>query len=61
MVVVEFSEYKGNKLIVLKKDSEDKFPFSFGLNKAKKILEAIKEIQDFVDLNDKPKVETEEQ
>ena len=59
MVVVEFSEYKGNKLIVLKKDAEDKFPFSFGLNKAKKILGAIDEIQKFVDENSTP-VEKEE-
>jgi len=60
MVIVEHSDYKGNKLIVLKNNAEDKFPFSFGLNKAKKIVGAINEIQAFVDANDKPKVEQEE-
>lgn len=60
MTTVEYGEFKGNKLIVLKNDENDKFPFSFGLNKAKKIVGAIKEIQSFVDENDKPKVEQEE-
>lgn len=60
MVVVEYGEFKGNKLIVLKRTPEDTFPFQFGINKAKLILGAIDEIQKFVDENDKPKVEIEE-
>ena len=49
MVVVEFDEYKGNKLIVLKRDENDKYPFKFGLSKAKLILEAIDDIKKFVE------------
>ena len=54
MVVVEFGEFKGNKLIILKRTAEDNFPFQFGLNKAKLILGAVDEIQKFVNENEKP-------
>jgi hypothetical protein len=45
----EISEYKGNKLICLNPGS--KFIFSFGLGKAKMILENIDAIKKFVDTN----------
>jgi len=48
-MVVEFSEYKGHKLIVLKKDDEDLYPFQFGKSKAKLIMANIEEIQKFAD------------
>lgn len=41
------SEFKGNKTLVL--NPESKFPFSFGLTKAKLILQYIETIQKFVD------------
>ncbi len=47
--MVERTEYKGNPIIVLKRDENDKFPFSFGLSKAKLILENIEEIKKFVE------------
>ncbi len=43
------SEYKGNKLICLNPGS--KFTFSFGLSKAKMILEHLDAIKTFVDSN----------
>ena len=46
-MVVEFTEFKGNKIIVLKKTPEDKFGFSFGKGKAKMILENLEEIKKF--------------
>ena len=46
---VEFSEYKGNKLIVLKRSDEDKYPFSFGKNKAKMIVENFEAIKQFAE------------
>ena len=46
--MVERTEYKGNPIIVLKRDENDKFPFSFGLSKAKLILENLEEIKKFV-------------
>ena len=46
---VEESEYKGNSMLVLKQAAEDKFPFQFGIKKAKLILENIEEIKKFVE------------
>lgn len=49
----EFSEFKGNKMITLfkEKDEEDKakWPFSFGKNKAKLIVENYDAIKQFAD------------
>jgi len=49
--MVEFSEFKGNKVIILKRDENDKYPFSFGITKAKLILEHIEDIKKFVEEN----------
>jgi hypothetical protein len=45
----EIQEYKGNKIICLNPGA--KFPFSFGLAKAKMILENIESIKKFVESN----------
>jgi hypothetical protein len=42
------SEYSGKPILVLMRSEDDKFPFSFGLNKAKLIIENIEEIKKFV-------------
>ena len=47
-MVVTISEYKGNKLIELKQNDEDKYSFRFGVRKARLILDHINEIQQFV-------------
>lgn len=52
-MIIERSEFKGNPMLVLKRNEDDKFPFSFGLNKAKMILESIDDIKKFVAENDK--------
>jgi len=52
-MIVERTEYKGNPLLVLKRDENDKYPFSFGLTKAKMILENIEEIKKFVSEHEK--------
>ncbi len=49
--MIERGEYKGKPLIVIKRSADDKFPFSFGLSKAKLILENIDEIKKFVEEN----------
>jgi hypothetical protein len=49
--MIEKSEFKGKPIIVIKRDEEDKYPFSFGLSKAKLILENIEEIKKFVEEN----------
>lgn len=55
MAIVEEAEYKGNKMIVLKNTDDDRFPFQFGLKKAKLVLEHIEDIKKFVEKYDKPK------
>ena len=49
--MIERSEFKGKPLIVLKRTEDDQYPFSFGLSKAKLILENIEEIKKFVEEN----------
>lgn len=46
--MVERTEYKGKPVIILKRDENDKYPFSFGMNKARMILENLEEIKKFV-------------
>ena len=53
MSIVSESEFKGNPMIVLKNDEEDKFPFQFGVKKAKLVVENIEEIKKFVEKHDK--------
>lgn len=52
MAIAEESEYKGNPVLTLKQSEKDFRPFSFGLKKAKLIIEHIKEIEAFVDKYD---------
>lgn len=46
---VEYREYKGNKIIVLKRDENDRYPFSFGKGKARLIVENFEEIKKFAE------------
>ena len=46
--MIERSEYNGKPILVLRRSEEDKFPFSFGLAKARLILENLEEIKKFV-------------
>lgn len=48
-MTVEYGEYKGNKLIILKRSEEDKYPFSFGKTKAKLIMENFEAIKKFAE------------
>lgn len=48
-MVVEYDEFKGNRMIVLKRNDEDKYPFKFGKNKAKLIVENFDEIKNFAE------------
>jgi uncharacterized protein YgiM (DUF1202 family) len=51
--MIERSEYKGKPVLVIKRDENDKYPFSFGMTKARMILENIEEIKRFVEENTK--------
>jgi len=45
----ETDEFKGNKVIKLKKDENDQYPFTFGKKKAKLIVENFDAIKKFVE------------
>jgi len=51
--VVERSEFKGKPVLILRRNEDDKYPFSFGLTKARLILENLEEIKRFVEENAK--------
>jgi len=51
--MVEYGEFKGNPMIILKRTPDDKYPFQFGVSKAKLILDNIPAIEDFVEKNKK--------
>lgn len=53
MAEISRTEFKGKPVLVIKRDADDKYPFSFGLTKAKMILENIEEIKRFVEDNSK--------
>jgi hypothetical protein len=46
---VEYSEFKGNKMIKLLSGEEDKYPFTFGKGKAKKIVKNYDAIKAFAE------------
>lgn len=53
-MTVKIGEYKGHKTITLLeegKEEPDKFPFSFGLKKAKLIIANIDDIKKFIEEN----------
>ena len=50
--MVEISEFKGKPVLILRRDENDKYPFTFGMSKAKLILENLEEIRKFVTAND---------
>ncbi len=49
MAIIEFGEYRGNKLIILKRSEEDRYPFSFGRGKARLIVENFDAIKKFAE------------
>lgn len=51
-MIIERSEFKGKPIMVIKRDENDKYPFSFGVAKAKMIMENLEEIKKFVRENE---------
>ena len=49
--MVERSEFKGKPVLILRRNEEDRFPFSFGVSKARLIVEYFEEIKKFVEEN----------
>jgi len=48
-MVVEFGEFKGNKVMTIKRDENDRYPFTFGKTKARLIVENYDEIKKFAE------------
>ena len=44
----ERAEFKGKPVLTLKRDENDRYPFSFGQSKAKLIIEYLDEIKKFI-------------
>jgi hypothetical protein len=53
MSEVSESEYKGNPMMVIKSTPDDKFPFQFGVKKAKLVLAHVEDIKAFIAKHDK--------
>ena len=51
--MIEKSEFKGKPVIILRRSEDDKYPFTFGLTKARLILDHIEDIKKFVEENSK--------
>lgn len=47
--MVERSEFKGKPVLIIRRSEDDKYPFTFGLGKARLILENLDEIKKFVE------------
>lgn len=49
-MIFERGEYKGNPMLIIKRDEKDRFPFSLGLRKAEMLLkeDVQKELEKFV-------------
>jgi hypothetical protein len=50
-VIIERGEYKGSPTVSIRKDTveQDKYPFSFGLAKAKLLLQALNQEPGFIE------------
>lgn len=46
---VEFGEFKGNKVLTIRRDESDRYPFTFGKAKARMIVENFEEIKKFAE------------
>jgi len=54
---VSETEFKGNPMIILGQGDEDRYPFQFGLKKAKLVIEHIEAIKQFVEKHSKEEQE----
>jgi hypothetical protein len=50
--MIERGEFKGNRMLIIKRTEDDKYPFMFGKNKAKMIVENFEEIKKFAEEED---------
>ena len=48
-MVAEYGEFKGNKVMTLKRAEDDRYPFTFGKAKARLIIEHLEEVKKFAE------------
>lgn len=51
MTEIVEGEYRGYATLIIRNTSQDKFPFQFGVKKARLILDHIEDIRKFVEKN----------
>ena len=51
MSEVRETEFKGMPLCAIYRDPDDRYPFQFGVRKARLVLDHVKEIQSFYEKN----------
>ena len=49
MAEVLEGDYRGNVMLIIRQTPQDKFPFQFGVKKARLILEHVEDIKKFVE------------
>lgn len=48
-MTIEYGEFKGNRMIILKRSEEDRYPFMLPKSKARLIVENYEEIRKFAE------------
>ena len=51
-MLIEYGEFKGLKLIIVKRSEEDSYPFQFGKEKARLIVKNYEAIKEFAEESD---------
>lgn len=46
-------EYRGNPMLIIRQNDQDKYPFQFGLKKAQLVMQHLPEIKAFVEKHKK--------
>ncbi|HEY0090343.1 MAG TPA: hypothetical protein VGB37_15950 [Candidatus Lokiarchaeia archaeon] len=52
-MAVEFDNFNGNPVIILKRSENDPYPFRFGVKKAQLVIDHIDDIKKFIKENTK--------
>jgi len=54
MAEIQEGDYKGNAMLIIRQSPLDKFPFQFGVKKARLILEHLEDIRKFIAKHPEP-------
>ncbi len=59
-VLIDYSDFKGSPMIVLRRNTEDRFPFQFGLQKGRLLVDGIDQIRAWVEREEAKKMVAED-